>query len=179
MTNTTIAQLNYMFYRHGWFAVVGLIMMGSTLALQFIGISGAHVRVDEIHAEQVAQRRQDVARVEPKNQTAERQDIFISGLPPSADAIVAIKTIHQLAKERNVQLFAGEYRVTTSGTGRLQTYQINLPATSSYPEIRAWLAEVMNTLPALALDDVSFHRDEVGSGKIEARTRLTLFMKGP
>ena len=41
----------------------------------------------------------------------------------------------------------------------------------------AWLADLMNALPTIALDGLAVQRDDVGSGRIDARVRLTLFLK--
>ena len=89
----------------------------------------------------------------------------------------AIDAIHRAAAANGVKLANGEYRLARDGGARLLRYQITLPARASYPQLRAWIGEVMNAVPSAALDEISFRRDDVGSDSVEARVRLTLFLR--
>ena len=91
----------------------------------------------------------------------------------------AVETIHLSAAANGVKLATGDYRLVRDGSAKLQRYQMNLPAQASYASLHRWLAEVMNSVPSVSLDDISFQRDDVGSDSVEANVRLTLFLRAP
>lgn len=86
--------------------------------------------------------------------------------------------IHAAAAKQGVQLAAGEYRVARSPGARLVRYHITLPVQGTYPQVRAFVAGVLESVPAAAVDEVSLKRDAVSSPRLEARVRITLFLAG-
>jgi len=100
-----------------------------------------------------------------------------ASLPTDSDALAVIERLHHAATLHGVELPQGDYRLSRDASGTLLRYQITLPARGGYPQLRAWLADLMNALPTIALDGLAVQRDDVGSGRIDARVRLTLFLK--
>ena len=173
------AHLRYQIYRHGWPAAAGLVLIACAIGWQFFGVAQTRAHAAELRAE-AAVLRQRLAQVPNQNEAAnKRLATFYASLPAASGALEAIELIHRSASANGVKLAHGEYRLTREGSAPLLRYQITLPARSNYPPLRAWLADVMNALPAAALDEISFQRDNVGSDAVEARVRMTLFMKAP
>jgi hypothetical protein len=56
-------------------------------------------------------------------------------------------------------------------------YQITVPMRTDYPHIHAWLAQVLAQLPNAALDEVSFKREDAATPELDAKLRLTVFMR--
>ncbi|OQW86634.1 MAG: hypothetical protein BWK72_16230 [Rhodoferax ferrireducens] len=174
-----VAWLRYQLHRHGWPAVVGLVLIIGAVGLQFAGVEQARTRVAELRAEAVAQRQRQAQQPDPGETADKRLAAFYDSLPNADGALEAIETIHRSAGENGVKLATGEYRLVRQGSTKLQRYQINLPARASYPHLRAWLADVMNAVPTAALSDISFQREDIGSDTVEASVRLTLFLRAP
>lgn len=174
---TAIAQLRFQCYRHGWPAVVGLALLVGAVGLQLLGATEVRARADRLRAEQAELRKRLAQGPDQPQAAGGRLAVFYASLPAAADAAGALETIHRAAAANQVELAHGEYRLARDGGGALLRYQLLLPARTSYPQLRAWLAEVMNEVPAVALDELAFRRDDIGSGAVEAQVRLTLFLR--
>jgi hypothetical protein len=57
---------------------------------------------------------------------------------------------------------------------RLVRYRMTLPVSGTYPQVRAFVVDVLRDVPAAALDDIQLRRD--AAGRIEARVRFSLFL---
>jgi hypothetical protein len=56
-------------------------------------------------------------------------------------------------------------------------YQIKLPVQGSYIQVRQFINHVLNTLPAVALNDISLKREDIASDLVYARLQFTLYLK--
>jgi hypothetical protein len=72
-----------------------------------------------------------------------------------------------------------EYRPLPDPEGRLTRYQILLPAKGTYPEVRRFLVQAGSEIPGLAVDGISFQRQQIGDSALEAQIKLTLFLGSP
>lgn len=112
--------------------------------------------------------------------------------PPSSDQNLALfqatlgerralerqlKEVFALAHKHGLALEQGEYRSARERNAGLLTYQVNLPVRGDYGAIWRFALDVLRALPHAALDDVAFRRDSVGDAGVEARLRLTLYLK--
>jgi hypothetical protein len=174
---TVIAHLRFQLDRHGLPAALGLVLIACAIGLQFFGVVETRAQAVALRLEQTALRQRLVQQPHPEEAANKRLAGFYAGLPAASGALETIDIIHRAAQTRGVQLAQGEYRLAQESGARLLRYQITLPARASYPQLRAWLADVMNALPTAALDEISFRRDDVGSASVETRVRLTLFMR--
>lgn len=174
-----IAHGRYQLQRHGWSALLGLALLVFAVAAQFLGVDPVREDTAQLRAHAVAQRRQDAQRPTQMDASAKQVADFYAGLPADSQALDAIALIHQSARQGGVKLATGEYRQVREGSNALLRYQFTLPARASYASLRVWLDDVMNRLPTAALDEISFHRDDVGSDSVDARVLLTLFVRAP
>lgn len=177
MPRDIVAHLRFQRYRHGWPAAAGLALIACAIGFQLFGVAETRAQAAELRAEQSALHKRLAERPERQEAVSARLAAFYTGLPTAAGSVRAIEVIHRAAAANGVKLVHGEYRLAREGGAPLLRYQITLPARSSYPRLRAWLAEVMNAAPTAALDGISFRRDDAGSESVEARVRLTLFLR--
>ncbi|WP_071323347.1 hypothetical protein [Janthinobacterium sp. 1_2014MBL_MicDiv] len=84
--------------------------------------------------------------------------------------------LYETAAENGIALDQGQYQLSHDGKGKLWRYEIVLPVHGSYPQVRAFLAQVLAKIPHLALQSVSFERQKVGDAMVEANIRLTLYL---
>jgi hypothetical protein len=177
MRGLTFAHLRFQLARHGWPAATGIALLACAAVLQFAGVEATRAQASQLRAEQAALRQRLAARPQ-ENRTADaRLAAFYTGLPDAAGTAAAIEAIHHAAGANGVSLAQGEYRLAREAGAPLVRYQITLPAKASYPRLRAWLADTLNAVPAAALDEIAFRRDDAGSATVEARVRLTLFLR--
>jgi hypothetical protein len=174
-----LAHLRFQYYRHGWSAAAGLALIAGAIGFQYFGVAEQRAQATELRVKQSALRQRLAQRPIQEETANKRYADFFASLPAANGALEAITVIHRSAGANGIKMANGEYRLVREGNTQWQRYQITLPAHSSYPRLRAWLAELMNAVPALALDEISFQRDDVGSDSVEARLRMTLFLRGP
>lgn len=84
--------------------------------------------------------------------------------------------LYDLADRTGVELRTGEYRFGGAEDAKLTPYHISLPVTGNYEQIRRFSEAVLNAMPVVALDQVTFRRKKVTDTQIEAEIRLTLYL---
>ena len=88
-----------------------------------------------------------------------------------------LEKIYAAAARQSISLEQGEYKLLGSSGERLVAYQINLPIKGSDLQIRNFAAEVLNSVPVAALEDISFQRPAIGGSAVEAKVRLMLYLR--
>lgn len=103
--------------------------------------------------------------------------LFRGALGRQRDVEPGLKTLFALAAKTGLVLRQGEYKRGVDRNARLHTYQINLPVKGSYAQVWQFALLALRALPYASLDDVSFRRDSIAQTGLEARLRLTLYLR--
>ena len=111
-----------------------------------------------------------------KGTVAEQLAAFYAFFPPAQSSPDWLGKIHAAAKAKGLVLQSGEYKLERSTDSRLARYQIVLPVTGSYAQLRGFVGQVLADVPAAALEEITLRRESVASPRLEARIRLTLFL---
>jgi len=88
-----------------------------------------------------------------------------------------VRTLFGLATKSGLVLRQGEYKQGYDRNAHVYTYQVNLPVKGSYQAIWQFAMAALRAIPFASLDDISFHRDAIGDTTVEARLRLTLYLR--
>lgn len=176
-TDMLFAHLRFQFHRHGWPAAVGLLLILGAIVWELFAVPALRTEAIIRRAEQSELGKQLAEQSKPHQTSANRLEDLYASLPADSAALAAVQTIHHAAAANGVNLPYGDYRLARDASNSLLRYQITLPARASYPQLRAWLSDVMNALPTAALDEISFQRDDVATPLVESRMRLTIFLK--
>ena len=87
--------------------------------------------------------------------------------------------LHGIGAATGVQVKSAAYR-TQKTDARIVRYEIVLPATGSYGQIRDFLKRALAEIPVMSVDQVTLRREKSGSGNndalIQAELKLTLHM---
>jgi hypothetical protein len=83
--------------------------------------------------------------------------------------------LNGIGQEVGLELRSAEYKAVQTDT-RIERYEIALPVTGSYQQVRLFLQKSMREIPVLSLDQVSFKRSHEGNNLVDADLRLTLHM---
>jgi Tfp pilus assembly protein PilO len=113
----------------------------------------------------------------PEATAAEQLARFEAGFPTLGDTAASIARLQAAARRSGLVLAAGEYRLDTRSNERLQRYSVLLPLRGSYAQLRRFIDAVLTELPHAALDDVELRRDDIDGAELEARLRLTLYLR--
>lgn len=101
---------------------------------------------------------------------------FYGFFPDRQTAPDWLARIHAAAAKEGLALVSGEYRLNHERGAKLARYQLMLPVSGSYVQIRRFVAAVLAQIPPAALEDIALKRESVGDPRLEARIRLTLFL---
>ena len=108
---------------------------------------------------------------------AGRLKAFYAIFPLQAGAPEMLSRVYAAAEEKNLQLSRGEYAFSTDPQTGLAVYRMTLPVSGGYTQIREFLAAALKAVPTLALDELSFERPKISDTQVQARIRLTLYLK--
>jgi len=87
--------------------------------------------------------------------------------------------LYGIAVATGVELQSASYR-TPLATGRVERYEISVPVTGSYGQIREFVKRSLAEIPVLSIDQLSIKRQSRNDGAVQAELRLTLHrVKGP
>lgn len=86
--------------------------------------------------------------------------------------------LDSIATEAGLKLGAGDYRLNRAGA-RLDRYEVTLPLSGSYAQVRVFLENALSRIPAMSLDQVSFRRENANDPRVEAQARLTFHSVQP
>jgi hypothetical protein len=96
---------------------------------------------------------------------------------PGFDALPdELERLRDLARESNLDLLQGEYRLEKRGDG-LAAYRITLPVRGTYVQVRGFLGAALKSMPTASVDALSFERKKVAESQLEAQLRLTLYFR--
>lgn len=119
-----------------------------------------------------------LVQVAPAQTSIQEIAMFYKQFPAGATLPKWLRLIDTTALKQHLVLNHGDYKLTQSKQGQLQRYEIVLPVSGSYVQIRQFIAEALQQLPALALSDLQIKRDNVMSPIVEARLVFVLFLQG-
>jgi Tfp pilus assembly protein PilO len=114
----------------------------------------------------------------PTQTSAREVAEFYKIFPAGASLPKWLRFIDTAAVKQHLTFNRGDYRLTQSKQGQLQRYEIVLPVSGGYVQIRQFIADVLQQLPALALSDLQIKRDNAMSPTVEARLVFVLFVQG-
>lgn len=174
-----IAHARYLLHRHGWPLALAIALVLLAAGVYWLGVVPMGERLVALRGEQQALLAKRVLPERPGQDAQGRIDALQQRLADEPRTLAAIASIHEAARSHGVVLARGEYRLLPQARSPWLRYQITLPASGTYPALRLWLAEVMETEPAASLDALSLRREATGDAMVEARVRLTLYRSPP
>lgn len=164
-----LARLGFTVKRMGWPFHLALILGAGAAVFQLAMIEPGRAQLAEL--------KQDAALLKSRAAAPASEGPAAGiALPPESRLPEMVRTVLDAAQKNGVALERGEYRQNREG-GVLRV-RVVLPVKGAYPQIRAWLAEVMNTLPTAALEDMNLGRNAAAEAAVEGRVRLALYLEG-
>jgi hypothetical protein len=175
-------QTRFAFSRFGWsrFVAVLLCVTGAVCWLWWVPKQQADAKAQliAIEGERMALR---TARAAPRAVTSspaqEHLTALYATLGDRRQAERQIGTLFDIARNTGLVLSKGEYTLAYDRISQIYTYQILLPVAGPYSAIRHFCEQVLLTIPFASLDEITFKRDAIGNGALDARLRFTLHLK--
>lgn len=132
--------------------------------------------MDRAKTMQVRLRAEPVSAPSGKMEGDQALQFFYAFFPRIDSSPLWIKELVQVAEQHEVQISGSEYRMVRERDWKLARYEIVLPVQGRYPQLRAFIADALRAVPAMALVDVAIKRENVGSEVLEARLRFYLYL---
>lgn len=101
---------------------------------------------------------------------------FLDKFPRPETLSQELQAIFDTAEGYGLVLDEVAYRKVRRQDERLERYLVDFAIDAPYPDTRAFLGDVLATIPSAALDQLSLTRDNVKSSEAHIRVRLTLFL---
>jgi Tfp pilus assembly protein PilO len=103
-------------------------------------------------------------------------DRFYRLLPSANRVSNSIGTIEAAAASNGITLEQGEFKLIPDADGRLTQYQIVFPFKADYRKTRSFVRTVLRELQTIALDEISFRREDSKAAQLETRLRFVLYL---
>lgn len=156
--------------------LAALALLGASLAFLVLVLQPLEARNGKLlrQLEQAPRRAAGMQTSAPAAQLAAFYDYLDSGqsLPHW------LSRLHAIAGGCGLRLAAGDYRARRDG-GRIERYEIALPVTGTYAQLREFLRQALAEIPLLSLDQASFSRPRADSLQLQAELRFTLHLLVP
>jgi len=98
---------------------------------------------------------------------------FYGFLESKDETTDALAKLYAIGTATGVELQSGAYR-SQLAAGRLERYELALPVSGSYAQIRDFLSRALAEIPALSLDQMTLRREARNDAALHAELRLTL-----
>ena len=162
----------------GWKGLAGLLLIIGSVSYLII------VAAPKAQQLQQLQMKVDAVKANPKqnisnrtnNDTSDITRIFYDVLPTQTEASSKISEILRVATDNGLVINKVEYEQPLSVSPLIQ-YQIKLPLTGNYMQIRQFINQVLNTLPSIALNDISLKREDIATDLVDAQIKFTLYLQ--
>ncbi|MFZ4878036.1 hypothetical protein ACL9RI_23370 [Janthinobacterium sp. Mn2066] len=103
--------------------------------------------------------------------------LFYDTLGEKRYAEQQVKTLFDLAAKNGLSLSQGEYKSAYDKASRVSTYQVVLPVKGSYQALWSFGLQALRAVPFASLDELAFRREQIAETSLEARVRLTFYLK--
>ncbi len=108
---------------------------------------------------------------------ARRVAAFYAWLPAHEAIPDLLKQLVDVAVKNGVVLAKADYKAQAEDGAAFMRYQITLPIKADYARVQAFIVGALRDMPALTLDSVTFKREQIDSGEVEARVHFNLLVR--
>lgn len=167
-----------LYARLTWSGVLGLGLIALSLLIWFSWVGPQGVALQNLEREnatlklRIAQIAKAGIPEQGSQSELERFYRFFSATPVTT----WLEKLYAAAAVEKLQLDQGEYRLVNDKSAKLLRYQITLPVTGTYVQIRQFIERALNDVPVAALDDINFKRENIAATQLQARIKFTLFL---
>jgi hypothetical protein len=102
---------------------------------------------------------------------------FYDFFPPADTSAEWLGKVYAVAEKQRLDLPRGEYRLASPAGEPIATYEAVFALRGRYSQVRGFIAGVLEEIPMVALDDVRLERQRTADSMVDARLRLTFFLR--
>lgn len=169
----SMQRLRHLCLRMGWPAVLGLVLALTAVFTETVAIAELEQQLTNVRKKR-SQIRIEMARAAS---TEAAPTLQLDELRERQKIDELLAAMHASARENQVRLEQGEYRLQAEAGTRLARYRMIIPARANYVQLREWLDSMSESQPGLQIDDLSFKRENIGQDAVEARISFSLLVR--
>ncbi len=102
--------------------------------------------------------------------------IFYEFFPQIDSSPFWIRELARIAKKQRVEINSSDYRLVLEKGARLARYEMILPVRGRYPQIRAFIADALQAVPAMAITGMVIKRENVKTEQLDVRLAINLYL---
>jgi hypothetical protein len=162
--------------RQGW-AGLGLLIAAAAFSA---GVTlPLDARVAELKAQMSApaRERSDAAPAPRASDPAADLDAFYRSFPNDDELTDLLAKLHGIGDRHGLALQQADYRAGDERGQRLGQYRISVPAITTYPQLKHFLAALLTEMPNLSLDQLSLQRHAVVDARVDVQMQFTLYLR--
>jgi len=158
-------------------AVVALSIIAACVVLQGLAIRPLEARVVDLErsAMQAARRGTTSGALRRVAAGSDQVAAFRRYFDRGTDAVEWLGKLHVLAQANGLDVRSADYHLAEPRR-MLDRYQVSLPLTGSYAQVRSFLQAALAECPIAALEQVSFRRHGGQDSRVDADVTLTLYL---
>ena len=122
----------------------------------------------------VLEARASAASPAPAAQSTEKLAAVYQYLDKPESTTDWLAKLYAIGRATGVELQSASYKSAAATGGRLERYEIVVPLTGSYTQMRDFLKRSLAEIPVLSLDQITLKRESRREGTVQAELRLTL-----
>ncbi len=164
----------------GWPGILAIGLLVMCLPFYFSTIRPMQVSLEAMQEELNSSREHSLNREAidhsldtPGEQLAE----FYKFFPPEKTSPHWLGLMVEIANKKGLALNHGEYTMVSDSVGQLRRFKITLPVEGTYPQIRQYLASLIEAVPSMSLENVQFERKEISDTDLQAKIKLVLYLR--
>ncbi len=162
-------QLNRMAERSSWFGLVGLCSLMLSVVLYWAWLIPKQLELSQLTAQQETPIQAYQARTPQQDLEA-----YLASLPSIQYRAASVQKLIDIADAKNLQLDEVSYKTQYQLDDPIAHYHMQFNLVATYQDIQAFLSQLLNQLDYVAIESLSFNRETVQDGLIEARIQLVL-----
>ncbi len=102
--------------------------------------------------------------------------IFYEFFPQIDSTPFWVRELTRIAKKRHVEINSSDYRLVQEKGERLARYEMILPVRGKYPQIRAFIADALQAVPAMAITGMVIKRENIKTEQLDVRLEINLYL---
>lgn len=163
--------------RLGVAGVVGVALLAFAAAFQLGTIGPESARKEALERDQSKLEQARAPGSEPVRTPQEDLSAFYAMLPEETAIPAFSERVYALGAALGVPLRQGSYRHATDEGAGYARYEVTYQTQAAYYRVRLFLRDLLREMPALALDDVAFQRQQANAPSAETTLKLVLFVR--
>lgn len=170
-------------HKVGWFGLIGLVELIFVVVYFFtVALPNQQLLADAQQALVAAKSEQTTGPVKAITDglnAIEQLQIFTDNFPATESVNKTWEQLAKLADKAGLTINHARYESLPEEYAGLLRYKLYMPVKATYPQIRDFLAEVVQSKPNVALEQLSFRREFVDASLLEANIDLVLYSRAP